>query len=177
MSANSRQEGGDHYKTSGSTPQHWDLAILYSWDIFQYQITKYVMRWRNKHDTPEKRLLDLKKARHFLDKYIENFEGYDSGIRYLPEEAPTPPFPDLYPEKPTIIPPDDPRQGMVLRPVDMAHILDHHQDSNWMCEGYYGDLSQLYRCRHCRTLIRSGSLSAATDFHGACASPGYVNQG
>lgn len=69
------QVGGDHYN-QGSRPQHWDLAIMYKWDPFQYQITKYVMRWKSKHQTPEEKLTDLKKARSFLDKYIQNYEAY-----------------------------------------------------------------------------------------------------
>jgi hypothetical protein len=69
MSANSRQVGGTHYKTGGL--QHWDLVELYEWDYFQAQIIKYLMRWKVKHNDPAKRLEDLKKARHFLDKYIE----------------------------------------------------------------------------------------------------------
>ena len=76
MSANETQVGGTHYQT-GDKMQHWDLAIAYDWDFFQYQITKYIMRWKRKHSTPEKRLEDLKKARHFLDKYIENAERFD----------------------------------------------------------------------------------------------------
>jgi hypothetical protein len=74
--ANKTQVGGSHYKV-GDKPEHWDLAIMYQWDPFQYQITKYVMRWKDKHDTREKRLEDLKKARHFLDKYIEEADKYD----------------------------------------------------------------------------------------------------
>lgn len=74
--ANTKQEGGNHYKKDGKL-QHWDLAIMFGWDPFQYQITKYVMRWKFKHKSPEERLLDLKKARHFLDKYIENAAKYD----------------------------------------------------------------------------------------------------
>lgn len=73
--ANKMQVGGTHYN-HGDKPQHWDLAIMYRWDPFQYQITKYVMRWKDKHSTPEKKLEDLKKARHFLDKYIENYEAF-----------------------------------------------------------------------------------------------------
>ena len=68
--ANETQVGGDHYKNMGHE-QHWDLVLRYEWDYFQGQIIKYVMRWKTKHATPEKRLQDLKKARHFLDKYIE----------------------------------------------------------------------------------------------------------
>lgn len=69
MGANERQEGGNHYKTAG-LPEHWDLVIMYGWDYFQGQITKYVMRWRKKGG-----IQDLKKARHFLDKYIESEEA------------------------------------------------------------------------------------------------------
>jgi hypothetical protein len=78
VSANETQVGGTHYKV-GDKPEHWDLAIMYKWDPFQYQITKYVMRWKTKHITPEERLKDLKKAQHFIQKYIENFEAYDKG--------------------------------------------------------------------------------------------------
>lgn len=72
--ANNTQVGGTHYTQEGR-PQHWDLVQMYGWDYFQGQITKYLMRWKTKHNTPEKRLEDLKKARHFLDKYIELNEG------------------------------------------------------------------------------------------------------
>lgn len=74
MSANDRQVGGDHY-AQRDKPQHWDLVQMYGWDYFQGQITKYLMRWKTKHDTPERRLEDLKKAAHFLQKYIELQEG------------------------------------------------------------------------------------------------------
>jgi len=67
MSANDRQVGGDHYRKHGDDkPQHWDLAILFDWDPFQYQITKYVMRWKYKNG-----LQDLEKGLHFYEKYIE----------------------------------------------------------------------------------------------------------
>lgn len=73
--AHKNQVGGSHYDM-GDNPQHWDLAIMYQWDPFQYQITKYVMRWKDKGDTDAKKLEDLKKARSFLDKYIENYEKF-----------------------------------------------------------------------------------------------------
>ncbi len=73
--ANKTQVGGKHYQ--GKSVQHWDLVVVYDWDYFQAQITKYIMRWKDKHNTPEKRLEDLKKARHFLDKYIENARYFD----------------------------------------------------------------------------------------------------
>ena len=66
---NATQVGGTHYN-QGNKPQHWDLVALYEWDYFQAQVTKYLMRWKYKHKTPETRLEDLMKARHFLDKYI-----------------------------------------------------------------------------------------------------------
>jgi hypothetical protein len=46
--------------------EHWDRAWRLGWDPFQYQITKYVERWKDKNGVQ-----DLEKARHFLDKYIE----------------------------------------------------------------------------------------------------------
>ena len=70
MTANATQVGGSHYKTEGK-PEHWDLVLLYDWDYFQGQITKYLMRWKFKGKNQEARLDDLRKARHFLDKYIE----------------------------------------------------------------------------------------------------------
>ncbi len=156
MSANDRQEGGTHYQT-GDKPQHWDLAIMYRWDAFQYQITKYVMRWKYKHDSREQRLTDLKKARHFLDKYIENFEVYDSVRKPLPlaEENLKEPPPNL---------------------------KAHHEDEIWQCEGYYGDGTQLYRHRVGRQLYRAKNLQEASEMHlgalnGAAPTPAYVAQG
>jgi hypothetical protein len=61
--ANDKQVGGTHY---AGELQHWDLVELYGWDYFQAQIIKYLMRHKLKNG-----LEDLKKASHFLDKYIE----------------------------------------------------------------------------------------------------------
>jgi hypothetical protein len=66
MGANERQVGGTHYKKPEGTVEHWDLVAQWDLDYFQGQITKYVMRWRDKGG-----VTDLEKARHFLDKYIE----------------------------------------------------------------------------------------------------------
>lgn len=62
--ANSRQVGGSHYGLKNF--QHWDLVALFKLDYFQGQITKYVMRWKQKNGVQ-----DLEKALHFLEKYIE----------------------------------------------------------------------------------------------------------
>lgn len=63
MSANDKQVAGDHYK---SKIQHWDYVLANDLDYFQAQITKYVTRWKKKNG-----LVDLQKALHFLEKYIE----------------------------------------------------------------------------------------------------------
>lgn len=75
--ANARQEGGDHYKVKAAIEcphclqaiEHWDIAWSARWDFFQYCITKYVFRWRYKRGVE-----DLKKAAHYLQKYIELLE-------------------------------------------------------------------------------------------------------
>jgi len=63
MQANDKQVGGTHYK---SEIQHWDYVSANDLDYFQAQITKYVTRWKKKNG-----ITDLKKAEHFLQKYIE----------------------------------------------------------------------------------------------------------
>lgn len=64
MTANTRQVGGKHYGLKEY--QHWDVVHDFNLDYFQGQITKYVFRWREKGG-----IEDLRKARHYLDKYIE----------------------------------------------------------------------------------------------------------
>jgi len=65
--ANEEQIGGTHYQYT--TIQHWDYAASNHFDYFQGAITKYVHRWRSKGGVE-----DLKKARHYLTKYIELVE-------------------------------------------------------------------------------------------------------
>jgi len=70
LRANDTQVGGTHYKVLDPRAQeHWDIVRFHKLDYFQAAITKYVMRHKNKNG-----LQDLKKARHFLDKYIEIIE-------------------------------------------------------------------------------------------------------
>lgn len=64
MAANDRQVGGSHYKKGGE--EHWDRAWRLKYDPFQYIITKWVERWREKGG-----LDDLLKAQHAIEKYIE----------------------------------------------------------------------------------------------------------
>lgn len=67
MSANEKQVGGEHYKKHGNaTIQHWDIVHMFGLDYFQGNITKYLFRWREKGG-----IQDLKKAQHYLEKYIE----------------------------------------------------------------------------------------------------------
>lgn len=66
--ANQRQVGGDHYK-NGSKMEHWDIVVAHQLDYFQAQILRYVMRHKKKNG-----LEDLKKAQHFIQKYIEIVE-------------------------------------------------------------------------------------------------------
>lgn len=64
LSANDRQEGGDHYKKSSIQP--WDAIIDWRLGFLDGNVVKYVARWRKKGG-----IEDLKKARHYLDKLIE----------------------------------------------------------------------------------------------------------
>jgi hypothetical protein len=65
--SNKTQVGGSHYQNKNSLNlQHWDIVALFDLDYFQGQITKYVMRWKDKNG-----IQDLEKAKHFLEKYIE----------------------------------------------------------------------------------------------------------
>lgn len=69
MSANERQVGGAHYR---SDYQHWDFAADADLGPFEYQITKYGTRHRNKAGRQ-----DLEKSLHFADKLLELVhEGY-----------------------------------------------------------------------------------------------------
>jgi len=76
--ANKEQIGGDHY--GHRTIQHWDFAWQNDYDQFQYCITKYVHRHKQKNG-----LEDLRKARHHLDKYIELLESEQEDIQMQAE--------------------------------------------------------------------------------------------
>lgn len=66
MSANEKQVGGSHYKRADGGEEHWDRAWRLKYDPFQYIITKWIERWRDKGGVE-----DLKKAQHAIEKYIE----------------------------------------------------------------------------------------------------------
>ena len=62
--ANARQVGGKHYQTGAV--QHWDFVHMHKIPYMEAQIIKYVMRHQAKNG-----LEDLEKAKHFLEKLIE----------------------------------------------------------------------------------------------------------
>lgn len=125
---NNMQVGGTHYR-QGDKPQHWDLVSLYGWDYFQGQITKYLMRWKYKHKTPEGRLEDLKKARHFLDKYITlQEEAMKSRAQNSSEHVPDP----------------------IHTPAGIVV-----ETENWRWEGCWGNGLSLYTCKHCKAQFKA----------------------
>lgn len=62
--ANSRQVGGEHYRSKAIQP--WDYIVANDMPFLEGCIVKYVSRYKGKGG-----LKDLEKARHFLDKLIE----------------------------------------------------------------------------------------------------------
>lgn len=145
LEANKIQVGGTHYQ-AGDKPQHWDIVAMHDLDYFQGQITKYVMRWKKKNG-----LQDLQKAAHFLQKYIE---------LNTPALVETP--------LPTI-------QLDDATPTQIPSLTEHYSDEHFQCEGYYGDGTELYRCRHCRTMLRARGLPGAYVGHAQpCTLPGVL---
>lgn len=62
--ANKTQIGGCHYRAKAI--QTWDYIIANNIPYLEGNIIKYVSRWRDKGGVE-----DLKKARHYLDKLLE----------------------------------------------------------------------------------------------------------
>jgi len=63
MSANERQVDGDHYK---KPIQVWDFVHQNNIGYLAGNVIKYVARYKDKHG-----MTDLMKARHYLDKLVE----------------------------------------------------------------------------------------------------------
>ncbi len=78
--ANDKQVSGSHYR---SAIQHWDYVWANELNYFEAQVTKYVTRARKKNGVE-----DLKKAQHFLEKYIELLEqsGEEPGPSYVNQD-------------------------------------------------------------------------------------------
>lgn len=66
MKADERQVGGAHYKQKDGGEEHWTRVARLGLDYFAARITAYVERCWDKNGVE-----DLKKAQHFLEKYIE----------------------------------------------------------------------------------------------------------
>ena len=63
--ANERQIAGEHYKKYGEL-QPWDVWMPWNLNGFQAVILKHLVRYKDKNGVE-----DLLKARHYLDKLIE----------------------------------------------------------------------------------------------------------
>jgi len=63
MSANDKQVGGNHYKTS---IEPWDAIVSWNLGYLDGSAVKYLARWRKKGGVD-----DLRKAIHFIEKLIE----------------------------------------------------------------------------------------------------------
>lgn len=66
--ANESQIGGQHYKSKGIQP--WDYIHANSLGYMEGNIVKYITRWKDKGGVN-----DLKKAKHYLEKLIEQNES------------------------------------------------------------------------------------------------------
>jgi hypothetical protein len=66
--ANEVQVDGDHYRQLGVQP--WDAIRDWGLGFLDGNVVKYIARYRRKHG-----LVDLHKARHYLQKLIEEEEG------------------------------------------------------------------------------------------------------
>ena len=62
--ADARQTGGGHYKAL--EPQPWNVITAWGLGFLDGNVLKYISRWRHKNGVE-----DLRKARHYLDKLIE----------------------------------------------------------------------------------------------------------
>ena len=67
-SVNDGQVGGEHYKQYGDL-QPWDMFMRWNLNPFCAYLLPYLVRYREKGG-----IEDLKKARHALDKWIEEEE-------------------------------------------------------------------------------------------------------
>jgi hypothetical protein len=63
MTANNKQIGGNHYK---STMECWDYIVANDLGFLEGTAIKYITRWRKKNG-----IEDIKKAIHVLEKLVE----------------------------------------------------------------------------------------------------------
>lgn len=67
MVTKAMQIGGDHYRKVENM-QPWDIIDAYKLDFYSGNVLKYLLRHKHKNGKE-----DLMKARHYLDKMIEDY--------------------------------------------------------------------------------------------------------
>ena len=97
MTANEKQVGGTHYK---STMECWDYIIANNLGYLEGTAIKYITRWKKKNG-----IEDIRKAIHFLEKLVEihspsaNTNPTYAGITSKPEGGITEPVDLSYGER------------------------------------------------------------------------------
>ena len=66
LPARASQVGGHHYKDKAMQP--WDIIDAWELNFYAGNVVKYILRYRHKDG-----LKDLQKARHYIDKLIEDY--------------------------------------------------------------------------------------------------------
>jgi len=164
MQANDRQVGGEHYKKGGE--EHWDRAWRLNYDCFQYIITKWVERWKEKGG-----IQDLLKAQHAIEKYIEVVQA----------ETPATPARDV-PDVPVV-----PFEQWAGGPKP-GHIFNYGPNPLVKPDGWVGFVFEgidaygaLFTCRQCHAKVRCAANHCPHDYHkhdddGADPDHRYTNQ-
>jgi hypothetical protein len=70
--ADDKQISGDHYKQLD--PEPWNVIVAWNLGYLDGTALKYIARWRDKGG-----LDDIRKAIHFLEKFIEVEEAKQNG--------------------------------------------------------------------------------------------------
>lgn len=172
MPANDRQVGGEHYKKGGE--EHWDRAWRLKYDCFQYIITKWVERWKEKGGID-----DLRKAHHAIEKYIEVVESYKNERAQPPVQAP-----DMDKVFTTLG-----RGAAIERRVEQIPIMEEKERRNlrhplhdvkrhmvFVRRIPNSEIMYLYQCAMCSVGVEARNIVDAAEKHGECAGAGYVNQ-
>lgn len=150
---NKIQIGGTHYKKGGE--EHWDRAWRLKYDPFQYIITKWVERWKDKGG-----IQDLEKAQHALAKYLEILRGTDAEQVVDPYAVPS-----LLDTREGLL---DVRYGEVY-PSGWVKFVHEGSDKS----------TELYTCRNCRCKVRIPNGANPNRYHDCEEGepgPSYVNQ-
>ena len=66
LPARASQVGGHHYKDKAMQP--WDIIDAWELNFYAGNVIKYILRYKHKDG-----LQDLQKARHYIDKLIEDY--------------------------------------------------------------------------------------------------------